>query len=211
MADGAVYEGRLEDAVEILNKGIAADIENKSNYRAADKSLILAQAYLAQGKNRQAVEAADEAIKLNNREELLFATAQVYLDAGQEERARTIAGDLSKRVQDVHQAYAKLIGGYLSFKRGDTSNAIKCFDEAQAFVDTWLGRFALGRAYLEARAFTEAYAEFEKCEKRKGEALSVFLNDLPSIRYLDTLEYYKGRAQEGLGKKEAAKESYQKI
>jgi hypothetical protein len=65
-------------------------------------------------------------------------------------------------------AYAKLIEEYLSLKRANTANALKCFDEAQSSVDTWLGDFALGRAYLEAGAFTEAYSEFEKCEKRKG-------------------------------------------
>ena len=76
-------------------------------------------------------------------------------------------------------------------------------------VDTWLGRFALGRAYLEAGAFDEALAEFEKCEKRKGEAASVFLNDLPTARYLDSLDYFIGRAQEGAGNAAAAKASYQ--
>jgi tetratricopeptide (TPR) repeat protein len=107
-------------------------------------------------------------------------------------------------------AYAKLIEGYLSLKRVNTANALKCFDEAQALADTWLVRFALGRAYLEAHAFNEALAEFEKCENRRGEAMSVFLNDLPTFCYLDSLNYYIGRAQEGLGSP-AAKDSYQKF
>jgi hypothetical protein len=69
----------------------------------------------------------------------------------------------------------------------------------------------LGRAYLEREAFTEAYSEFEKCRKRMGEAMSIYLvNDLPTFRYLDSLYYYIGRAQEGLGSL-ATKESYQKF
>jgi tetratricopeptide (TPR) repeat protein len=172
---------------------------------------MLARAHLQQGRKAQAAEAAQEALKLYSREELLFAAAQVYLDAGQDNKARDIAVELGKRVQDIHLAYAKLIGGYLSLKQGDTANALKLFDEAQGFVDTWLGRFALGRAYLEAGAFTEAAAEFEKCEKRKGEALSIFLNDLPTVRYLDSLDYYIGRTLEGLGRRDAAKASYQKF
>jgi serine/threonine protein kinase/tetratricopeptide (TPR) repeat protein len=211
MADLAVYEGRIEEAIGGLKKSIAVDIENKSNYTGANKLFILAQAYLLQGKNAQATKAAEEALKLYSPEEWLFAAAQVYLDAGQEDKARNIAAELGKKVQDVHLAYAKLLGGYLSLKRGDTANALKLFDEAQGLVDTWLGRFALGQAYLEAKAFTEAAAEFEKCEKRKGEALSVFLNDFPTVRYLDSLDYYIGRALEGQGKKEAARASYQKF
>lgn len=117
---------------------------------------------------------------------------------------------MNKKIQPIHQAYAKLIGGYLSLKRGDITNAINLFDETQALLDTWLGHFALGRAYLEAEAFTETSSEFEKCEKRRGEATSVFLNDLPTYRYLDSLYYYIGRAQEGRGST-TAKESYQKF
>jgi serine/threonine protein kinase/tetratricopeptide (TPR) repeat protein len=209
LADLAIYEGRLEDAIPILKKGISADLENKSSYLAALKLTMLAQTYLQQGKKAQATETADHAVKTHKREEILFAAARIYLEGDAEDKARNIAGDLSKRVQDIHLAYAKLIGGYLSLKRGDTANALKCFDEAQTLVDTWLGRFALGRAYLEAGAFTEAYSEFEKCEKRQGEAMSVFLNDLPTYHCLDSLYYYMGRAQEGLGNA-AAKESYQK-
>jgi len=208
-ADLALYEGRLEEAVKILEEGIAADIESKSDYRAADKSLILARARSLQGDNTRAADGAERAVKMSDREEILFGAAQVLREAGREDRARSIAGDLGKRVQDVHQAYAKLIGGYLSLSRGDTANAVRCFDEARGIVDTWLGRFALGRAYLEAGAFTEALSEFEKCEKRRGEALSVFLNDLPTARYLDTLAYYVGRAEEGLGKSAAARDAYQ--
>jgi serine/threonine protein kinase/tetratricopeptide (TPR) repeat protein len=211
LADVALYEGRLEDAIAILKKGISADIENKSAYRAAFKSVMLAQAYLSQGKNALSVQAADQAVKLNDREEIMFAAGRVYLDADQEDKARNMAGELGKKVQDVHLAYSKLLGGYLSLKRGDAANALKLFDEAQGLVDTWLGRFALGRAYLEAGAFTEAYSEFEKCEKRKGEAMSVFLNDLPTFCCLDSFYYYVGRALEGQGKSAAAKESYQKF
>jgi len=211
LADLAVYESRLEEAITGLKKSIAADIQKKSDYLAADKTLIMAQALLLQGKKAQAVEAAAQALRISNLEDIMFAAAQVYLEAGQEDKARNMAGELGKKVQDVHLGYAKLLGGYLSLKRGDTTNALNLFDEAQGLVDTWLGRFALGSAYIEAGAFTEAAAEFEKCEKRKGEALSVFLNDLPTVRYLDSLDYYIGRAQEGGGNAAAAKESYQRF
>jgi len=210
-ADLALYEGRLEEAVALIKGSIAKDIENKLGYVAADKSLILARAHLLQGKKTQAVEAVRRAIEMSNQEDILFAASQIFIEAGEEDRARNIAGELSKRVQDIHLAYAKLTGGYLSLARGDAANALKLFDEAQNLVDTWLGRLALGRAYLEAAAYDEALSEFEKCAKRKGEAASVFLNDLPSFRYLDSLDYWTGRAQEGSGNLAAAKVSYQRF
>lgn len=87
---------------------------------------------------------------------------------------------------------------------------IKSFHEAQSAVDTWIGHLALGRAYLEAGQFTEAHSEFELCLTRRGEAASLFLDDLPTLRYLPQVYYYLGRAQEGL-KIPAAKDSYKKF
>lgn len=94
--------------------------------------------------------------------------------------------------------------------RDDPAGALNLFRDAQAIVDTWLGHFALGRAYLGAEAYTEAYAEFEACVNRSGETTSIFLNDLPSFHYFSSVYYYLGRAQEGLGSAAAA-ESYQKF
>ena len=98
----------------------------------------------------------------------------------------------------------------MSMTRGDMANAINLFQEAQELLDTWLGRCLLGRAYLEAKAYTEAYSEFELCIKRRGESASVFLNDLPSYRYMPPVYYYLGKAQEALGS-DAASESFQRF
>ncbi|HSQ79494.1 MAG TPA: hypothetical protein VLN41_02780, partial [Candidatus Bathyarchaeia archaeon] len=211
LADLALYQGQAAGAVAILTSGVALDETNRSSYRAADKMLMLAEARLSQGKMPDAVKAAERAVSLSDREEILYAAGLVYGEAGQGDRARSIAAELGKRVQDIHLAYAKLLGGHLSLMRKDAPNALKLFDEAQALVDTWLGHFALGRTYLEAGAFVEAEAEFEKCEKRKGEALSVFLNDLPTGRSLGDLDYWRGRALEGQGSRAAAKASYEKF
>ena len=72
------------------------------------------------------------------------------------------------------------------------------FTEAQKLSDSWLGRFSLGRAYLEAEAYTEAYSELEQCLERKDESVAVFLDDVPSFHYFPHVYYYMGLAQEGL-------------
>jgi tetratricopeptide (TPR) repeat protein len=210
LADLAAYEGRLKDAILIAEKGIAVDLENSWNYYAADKNLILARIYLLRGKNNQAADAADRAVELHKREELKYAAAQIYIQAGREDKAAEIANELGNKFQNIHVAYGKLIEGYISLKNGDSTSALKFFDEAQSRVDTWLGHFAKGLVYLDADAHIQAYSEFEICVKRRGEAMSVFLNDVPSFRYLDSLNYYLGRAQEGLNSP-AAKDSYQKF
>lgn len=210
LADLALYEGRLTDAIDILNKGISADFEKNRKFYANPKYRMLAQAYLLTGKNAAAVEAVEKALEIYRGGETLFAAARIYMESGQEDKARNIAAELAGEVQDVHQAYAKLINGCLAMKSGDATSALKLCDEAQSLVDTWLGRYFLGRGYLEAGAFAEALSEFEKCQKRRAEALSVFLMDFPTYRYLDSLDYYVGRALEGSGSP-AAKESYRKF
>jgi serine/threonine protein kinase/Tfp pilus assembly protein PilF len=209
LADLAFYEGRLGDAIDILNNGIASDIENNYSDRTAYKYSMLAHIYLFQNKKNLALDSAQKAVSLSKRGDILFETAQVFVFTGENDNARSLAAELSRKVEPENQAYAKLIGGEMSMARDDPTGALNLFREAQAIVDTWLGHFALGRAYLDAEAYTEAYAEFETCIKRSGETTSIFLNDLPSFHYFPSVYYYLGRAQEGLGI-DAAADSYQK-
>ena len=210
LADLAVYEGRLTEALKILDDGIAFDLKNGQAYDSAIKCIMLAQTYLLQGKKERAVETAERALKTSGEAEILFSAALVDLDAGQEEKARALQAELNKKPQPEPRVYAKLIGGELSRARGDIGNAVSLFHEAKDLIDTWIGHFLLGRAYLQAEDYTPAYSEFEICLKRGGEAASVFLNDLPSYGYLPPDYYYFGRAQEGLGS-EAAADSYNKF
>ena len=210
LADLAVCEGRLTEAVKILEEGIAFDLENKQAYDAAEKYIMLAQACILQEKKELAIDAADRAVETSDEADILFSAALVYLDAGKDEKARALAAELNKETQPEPRVYAKLIGGELSRARGDIGNAVSLFHEAKDSIDTWIGHFFLGRAYLQAEDYTAAYSEFETCLKRGGETASVFLNDLPTHHYLPPAYYYFGRAQEGLGS-EGASDSYNKF
>ena len=70
--------------------------------------------------------------------------------------------------------------------------------EATTLLDTWIGRFDLGRAYLAAGAFPQADSEFDRCLKRSGEALSLFLDEEPTSGFLPPVYYYQGRVREGM-------------
>jgi len=207
LADLAAYEGRLEDAKEILNHGIAQDLKDGQLYLAADKRLILAEVLLGLRQKSQALEHANKALADSRSEDILFAAARICIHTGAETQARAISEELEKKVQPINQAYARLLAGEMSLNRGDVTDAVRFFREAQSLVDTWLGRFLLGRAFLEAGAYAEAYTELDLCLKRRGEATSVFMNDLPSYRYFPPVCYYLGRAQQGLSS-DAAAESF---
>ena len=199
LADVAIYEGRYADAVKILENGVKDDLAARAPDKdaAATKYWMLAHVQLMRNQNAAALAAAKLALENNNEFQTRLVTAQVYAAAGQPAKAHDLAMSLGNELQAEPQAYAKLIEGELALKDGDSHAAVKLFTDANSLLDTWIGRFDLGRAYLDAGAFAEADSEFDRCIKRRGEALSLFL-DLSTYGYLPPVYYYQGRAREGM-------------
>jgi tetratricopeptide (TPR) repeat protein len=198
LADIALYEGRFADAARILEQGIADDLAAKYSDKAAEKFAALAYTRLLQAQQRPAVTAAEGALSASKSVKIRFLAGRILAAAGQTSRAQMLAADLASELQNEAQAYAKLIEGQAALAIGEPRLAIKAFTEANSLVDTWIGRFELGRAYLEAGAFTEADSEFDRCLKRRGETLALFLDESPTYGYLPPVYYYLGRVREGL-------------
>ena len=208
LADLALYEGRLTDAVGFLETSIAMDLAAKDPDSVTSNQAWLALTQVALNQSAEASATAGKAAAGSKDEGVLYRAAQVYLALGQEARAMQVAASLAIHFETDPQVYAKLIAGEALLKRGKPREALNAFQEAQKLSDTWLGRLDLGRAYLDAGAFTEASSEFDVCLNRRGEATSVFLDDIPSYHLLPNVYYYQGRARQGLGSAGAA-ESYQ--
>jgi len=209
-ADLALYQGNATDAMPLLEKGIEADVAAKNSAAAGLKLAALASAQVLTGQTSQAIANANKAAALDKDLGVQVTAGRVLVEAGQIPRALAIAAELSASIEPERQLHGKLLSGEAKLKSGDIQQAIALFEAAQAISDTWLGRLDLGRAYLERGSFPEAYSEFEICIKRRGETGALFLDDLPTFRFLPQAYYYLGRAQEGL-KSPAAKESYQKF
>ena len=108
-----------------------------------------------------------------------------------------MAAPLAAEVVAERQAFGKIIEGGIALKSGNAREAIKILTDANSILDTWLGHFDLGRAYLELGAFPQADGEFDNCIKRRGEALSL-LDEEPTFGYFPPVYYYQGRAREGM-------------
>jgi tetratricopeptide (TPR) repeat protein len=196
LADVALYEGRFTEAAAILERGAASDLTNKYADAAATKFAILAHVRLLQNQRAGAVTAAQNALANSQIVKIRFLAGRVFAAAGQVPRAQALATDLAKELQAEPQAYAKLIQGEIALAK-DPRGAIKLFTEANNLVDTWIGRFDLGRAYLEAEAYTEADSEFDRCIRRRGEALALFLDESPTYGFFPAVYYYLGRVRQG--------------
>jgi serine/threonine protein kinase/tetratricopeptide (TPR) repeat protein len=210
LADLAIYEGRLSDAAQMLERGAAVDLGGRKPDpdAASTKFWTLANVQLLRGQKGPALAAANRALELSQAFKTRFMTAQVYVAFGEAAKARELANGLSSELQVEPQVFAKLIDGEAALKAQDARGAVKLFTEANNLLDTWIGRFDLGRAYLEIGAFAEADSEFDRCIKRRGEALSLFL-DLPTYGFFPPVYYYQGRARQGM-KSAGFGESYQK-
>jgi tetratricopeptide (TPR) repeat protein len=205
-ADIELFAGNSGGAREILAGGISADEEIGNTYGGAVKHLALAEALVAQGDKAAALEVVSHGLDLVSTDATLVPAALTLVAAGEMEKASEVAATLAEKLSPQSRAYSGLIEAIITLDSGDHLQAIEQLTQASEIADLWLVRFYLGRAYFEGGYFVEALDELTLASNRHGEATAVFLDDLPSYRYMATLPYWLGRAQSELGMNiEAAK------
>jgi tetratricopeptide (TPR) repeat protein len=207
LADLAVYQGRFSDAVRILESGAATDLKDKRLESAANKYAALSRTHLLLGHKQAALAAAEKALANSQTMQVKFLAGQTFVEAGETAKGEKLAATLAAEAQAEPEAYAKIIEGAAALSNGDARPAIKALTDANNLLDTWIGRFELGRAYLQAGLFVESDGEYEKCIKRRGEALEILMNNVPAYGYFPPVHYYQGRAREGL-KSSGFRDSY---
>ncbi|MCC7176940.1 MAG: protein kinase [Acidobacteria bacterium] len=207
LGDLALYEGRFAEAARLFTEGAAADLAANEPERAAGKLAALAHTELLRNRKPAAIAAAEKALATSEIRSVRFLAARVLVDAGAAAKAKPVAIALGKDLQPESQALASIIDGMVARADGDNRNAVRFLTEANTLLDTWIGHFELGRAYLAANAFLQADSEFDRCVARRGEALELFLDDEPTFGYFPAVHYYQGQVRDGLKSTRAA-ESY---
>ena len=198
LGDLAIYQGRLSDAVLLLQEGIDKDLQSGHTERAAAKLVSLAYAHLQGGRQNSAIGAARGALAQSQAVKIRFIAARIFIEAGDVARALPLAERLAAERHDEPRAYAKILSAGAALKQGDVRQAIELLTQANGILDTWIGHFDLGRAYIEDRDFVSADSEFERCVKRRGEALSLFLDQEPTYAYFRPVENYQRLVREGI-------------
>jgi tetratricopeptide (TPR) repeat protein len=185
LADIALYEERYPDAIAILVPAIDVDMKEKTTVGAEAKLIALAEAYRGLGRRPEALKAVDDALKLSHEDSVVVPAARILAQIGQEERAQALVKELSNQLQPQSRAYAKILEAERAIARGRGPEAMDALAAAKKLADLWLGRFVAGVAYETFGRHVEARAEFEEqCVKRQGEATALFLDDIPTFRYV---------------------------
>ncbi len=109
-----------------------------------------------------------------------------------------LAAELEGQLQKQNRAYGKILLAEIALDEKKITEAVDQLGKAKELADLWLGHFDLGVAYVQAGGWAEAQPEFEACLKRRGEATALFFDERPTIRYLATLPYWMGVAEEGM-------------
>jgi serine/threonine protein kinase/tetratricopeptide (TPR) repeat protein len=211
LGDVAAFEGRYSEAVQILRRGADMEIASKPPNPDAAAAKLVAAAYaeLSRGRNGAAIEFAAEALEHSAAVKIRFLAARIFIEARAADRATPLREGLAKELFAEPRAYAKLLEGMIALQNGNAPGAMDLVREGNKLFDTWIGQFELGRVLLEADAFSSADSAFDAClGTRRGEALSLFVDEEPTYAYLPQVHYYQGRAREGMKSAEAAKESY---
>ncbi len=208
LANLALYQGKYRQAVQILEAGLAADLSAKEPDQAADKLAMLAYAELLRGEKRQAIAYAEKALASSQSAKIRFLAARTYIEAGESAKGRALSAKLGSELEAEPQAYSKMILGEAALKDHDSKQALQLLSDAKNLVDIWFVHLDMGLAYLDAGLFVEADAEFQRCLERRGEAMELFTDDMPTYTYIAPIYYYQGLVREGL-KSAAFAESYQ--
>ena len=206
-ADLATFEGRFSDAVRILEQGAAADLVSKNVDRAAAKFAARGlHTDLARTEKRRQRGRPTGAGQQQGREDPLPGGAYLCRGRRTGQSAPTDRRPWLRTAIRAPGLRQDCRGGDRSEHEGRAPGD-QALTDANGLLDTWIGHFELGRAYLEAGLFPQADSEFDRCIKRRGEALSLFLDEEPTYGYFPRVYYYQGRAREGL-KSDGYAESY---
>lgn len=205
LADIALFEGRYQDAVQILNDGITTDEVENNERGAATKKIALAQARIALGEVEEGVKIISD-LAATRGDGQLVPSAEIYAASGRFDDAFAIAEQYREQLRPTARAYADLIDGINAIHQEEHVLAIESLRAALESADLWIVRFYLGQAYLGAGYPAEASAEFDSLISRRGEAGGMYFDDVPTWRYTATLDEWKDKASSAISDMVASNE-----
>jgi len=86
----------------------------------------------------------------------------------------------------------KSLEGKSALKRDSRQAIKKTFTEADNLLDTWIGRPSLAGPTWKPTLYVEADSEFERCSKRRGEALGAPNRQCAHLRLFSLVYYIRG-------------------
>jgi tetratricopeptide (TPR) repeat protein len=196
LADLDLYQARYKEAVTRLPGAVKQDRSHGNDAGAVAKLMALAEAYALQRQSASAQATLLNARELSEDDSVLVPTARLAIASGRNEQARILAADLADNPPLPSRAYAKVLEAEMALAAKQYVQAMDSLNAARKFADLWLIRYLLALTYFQLGDYVAALQEFETCQQRRGEAMALFLDDLPTVRYYALVPYWLGRVRE---------------
>lgn len=215
LAQLPLYQGRLGEALQMLEQGIAADrFERAEGWPVGGKHVVRADIYVEKKNPKLALEELKKGMPiLHNadpkdidylRDYYVMLLAENGEVAKAEEVAQTLKKDIEKKDAAQMRSYWLAAGGIERAKK-NLPAAIAHFEKAARATSDFSEHYWLARAYLEAGRLGEAVSEFEKILSRYDESRSQVLT------WSVKAHYFLGLAYEKSGWNQKAIEKYQEF
>jgi serine/threonine protein kinase/tetratricopeptide (TPR) repeat protein len=173
------YKGKLDEAVRVLDDGLAADrMEQEEGTHKAGKHSLKGFILLQKGRLNAAEEEATKAGTIwrtlypDNRIWGRNNLAHLLAEAGRVEKAEQVAKSLREDIGEDEVGricfwwYAQ---GSIDFFKGNLEESIVNLERAYDHLGTFNAAFMLARAYLESGRLDKAVAQMEKMLSKYGE------------------------------------------
>ncbi|MGB7062672.1 MAG: FlgO family outer membrane protein [Candidatus Zixiibacteriota bacterium] len=195
-----LYQGRLDEALRVLDAGIIADRMEEAKGWELEKHFSKATIYREKKNIDLALEETQEAMKISRevRPQTPAFHWEYYVrlltEKDEVARAEEAANALRKDIEDKNPSLMYLHWyalGFIEWLKGNTEAALTQFEKlAHATPDFW-AHFTLAEAYLESDRLGEAVAEFEKVLSRYDENRALCAVRAVKAYYLLGLAYEK--------------------
>jgi eukaryotic-like serine/threonine-protein kinase len=209
--------GRLQDARRSSNRAIDLALQEETREEAATYEAARAVWEAVSGNGAEGKKSAIAALELSNGREVEYAAGLALAFSGDTSRSEALAGDLEKRFPEdtfVKFTYVPVLRASAALQRSKPADSVERLQIALRyemaanglnFANHYLGglhsAYVRGEAFIAARRYPEAAAEFQKILDHRG---VVGLDPIGALAHLQL-----GKALALSGDKVKAKAAYQ--
>ena len=200
MAIVPLYQGKFEEALEVLNDGLAADRMEEVEAEQGWKHIFKADAYLGKKNPKSALKEVERAVEISLRvnpeavmnwqEHRVFVLAENGDFKKAEDLAEVLKKDIEQRDQTLMPFYW-WASGCIEFSKGNVEVSLPEFERAAEGVTNFYMDFMLAQAYLVSDRMGEAVAVLEKSLSRYDESRALLPVWAVKAHYLLGLAYEK--------------------
>jgi len=131
--------------------------------------------------------------------EFVYVLGRGLLHQSKRDACITATQILKAKLDRVSRLYGTLLEAEMALVLdGSPGDAVDLLRPSLGDIDTWIGRFLLAQAYDVSGRRIDAIIEYQKCLARPGEAVSMMLDEVPTLHLLWMARSNAGAARGGL-------------